>query len=78
MWPETLDEPINPQDRMMAKVQQFIRRFIIHKTIAPWLPIYPWMRYLKKKRRFDKVMPRPQNGHDASVVSPRQPHPEHR
>jgi hypothetical protein len=78
MWPETLEEPINPQDRLGNKVQQFIRRFIIHKTIAPWLPIYPWLRYLKKKRRFEKVMPRPQNRQEASVVNPHQPHPERR
>ena len=56
MWPETLDEPINPQDRFLNKVQQFIRRNIIHKTIAPRWPIYQWLRYLKKKRRFEKMM----------------------
>jgi hypothetical protein len=69
MWPETLSEPINPQDRLRNKVQQFIRRFIIHKTIAPWLPVYPWLRYLKKKRRFEEAMLRRQNLHATSVVS---------
>jgi hypothetical protein len=58
MWPETLAEPINPQDRFRHRVQQSIRRHIIHKTIAPWCSLYPWLRYLKKKRRFERVMPR--------------------
>lgn len=54
-WPELLSEPINPQDRWKAKVQQFIRRFIVHKTIAPWLPLYPYLRFLKRQRRFRKA-----------------------
>ena len=52
MWPEVLIEPINPPDRLRDKVQQFIRRFIIHKTITPWVPIYEYLRYLKLRRRF--------------------------
>jgi hypothetical protein len=58
MWPETLTEPINPQDQFRHKLQQFVRRYVIHKTIAPWCSVYPWLRYLKKKRRFEKVLPR--------------------
>jgi hypothetical protein len=52
LWPEVLSEPINPQDTPRAKIQQFIRRFIVHKTIASWLQLYPYLRYLKKQRRF--------------------------
>lgn len=52
MWPEVLLEPINSPDGILDKVQQFIRRFIIHKTITPWVPIYQYLRYLKMKRRF--------------------------
>ena len=54
MWPEVMIEPINPPDRILDKIQQFIRRFIIHKTITPWVPIYEYLRYLKKKRRFKR------------------------
>jgi len=54
MWPEVLLEPINPPDRIRDKIQQFIRRFIIHKTITPWLPVYEYLRYLKLKRRFKR------------------------
>jgi hypothetical protein len=54
MWPETLCEPINPQDKIKAKLQQFVRRFVVHKVITPWLPAYQYMRYLKRKRRFMK------------------------
>ncbi|HKZ36224.1 MAG TPA: hypothetical protein VJ184_01145 [Chryseolinea sp.] len=52
MWPEVLIEPINPPDLIHHKVQQFLRRFIIHKTISPWFPLYEYLRYLKLKRRF--------------------------
>jgi len=54
MWPEVLSEPINPPDRILDKIQQFIRRFIIHKTITPWFPVYEYLRYLKAKRRFKR------------------------
>jgi hypothetical protein len=62
MWPEVLAEPINPQDHLPAKVQQFIRRYVIHKTIAPWLPLYPYMRYLKKQRKFRKLQKQHRSG----------------
>jgi hypothetical protein len=52
MWPEVLIEPINPPDQIPDKIQQFIRRFIIHKTVTPWIPVYEYMRYLKLKRHF--------------------------
>lgn len=52
MWPEVLLEPINPPDRILDKIQQFIRRSIIHKTITPWFPVYEYLRYLKLKGRF--------------------------
>ena len=54
MWPEVLAEPLNPPDQLRDKIQQFIRRSIVHKTITPWLPIYEYLRYLKLKRRFDR------------------------
>ncbi len=54
MWPEVLSEPLNPPDRIFDKIQQFIRRFIIHKTITPWFPVYEYLRYLKAKRRFKR------------------------
>jgi hypothetical protein len=56
MWPEVLLEPINPPDSISDKVQQFIRRFIVHKTITPWVPIYEYLRYLKLKRRFRRQL----------------------
>ena len=56
MWPEVLIEPINPPDSMWDKVQQFIRRFIIHKTITPWVPIYEYLRYRKLKGRFRRQL----------------------
>ena len=52
MWPEVLLEPINPPDQISDKIQQFIRRFILHKTITPWLPVYEYLKYLKLKRYF--------------------------
>jgi hypothetical protein len=54
MWPEVLLEPINPPDRILDKIQQFIRRFIIHKTITPWLPVYEYLHYFKVERRFKR------------------------
>jgi hypothetical protein len=55
MWPDVLAEPINPQDTARTKVQQFIRRFIVHKTIAAWLPLYPYLRFRKKLRKFERL-----------------------
>jgi hypothetical protein len=52
MWPEVLIEPINPPDGVRDRFQQFIRRFIIHKTITPWVPIYEYLRFRKLKQRF--------------------------
>lgn len=52
MWPEVLLEPINPPVRIPSKIQQFIRRYIIHKTITSWFPVYEYLRYLKLKRSF--------------------------
>ena len=54
MWPDVLKEPINPQDALGAKVQQFIRRYIVHKEIPPSLPIYQSLRFWKRKRRFHR------------------------
>jgi hypothetical protein len=54
MWPDVLQEPINPQNALGAKVQQFIRRYIVHKAIPPSLPIYQLLRFWKRKRRFHR------------------------
>ena len=54
MWPEVLSEPINPPDRILDKIQQFIRRSIIHNTITPWFPVYEYLRYLKAELRFKR------------------------
>jgi hypothetical protein len=54
MWPEVLSEPINPPDRILDKIQQFIRRFIFHRTVTHWFPVYEYLRYLKAKRHFKR------------------------
>jgi len=54
MWPEVLAEPINPQDSPWAKFQQFVRRSVVHKAIPFWFPIYPYLRFVKRERRFRK------------------------
>ena len=54
MWPEVLSEPINPQVNIKNRLQQIIRRYVIHKTITPWVPFYEFMRYLEQKHRFKK------------------------
>jgi hypothetical protein len=52
MWPEVLQEPINPERGLMAKIQNFILHEIIHKTISPWLPIVEYLKYLRAKKYF--------------------------
>ncbi|MFC2160402.1 hypothetical protein ACFLRX_01985 [Acidobacteriota bacterium] len=52
MWPELLNEPINPPDRTIEKIQQFIWKKVIHKTITPLFPIYDYLRYIKLRRLF--------------------------
>ena len=54
MWPDVLKEPINPQDAIRAKLQQFIRRYIVHKALPPSLPIYQSLRFWKRRRRFHR------------------------
>jgi len=54
MWPDVLKEPINPEHHTVRKIQKFVLRSIIHKTITPWLPAYQYLRYLKLKRIFKK------------------------
>jgi len=54
LWPEVLREPINPPDTVTDKIQQFIRRSIIHKIITPWVPFYEYLRYKKLMRRFKR------------------------
>jgi hypothetical protein len=52
MWPEVLREPINPEKNIRGKLQEFIWRSIIHKTITPWFPIVEYLRYLRLRRSF--------------------------
>jgi hypothetical protein len=52
MWPEVLQEPINPKKEVTAKIQSFVLHNIIHKTVSPWLPIVEYLKYLKLKRLF--------------------------
>ncbi|HEX7860393.1 MAG TPA: hypothetical protein VF773_08720 [Verrucomicrobiae bacterium] len=56
LWPEVLNEPINPQDSRWAKIQQYCRRFIVHKLVPHWLPIYPYLRFLKRRKRFQRQL----------------------
>jgi len=55
MWPEVLQLPINPQDRFGAKIQQFLRRFVVHKIVTPYAPFYQYLRFAKRRRRFRKA-----------------------
>lgn len=52
MWPEVLQEPINPEKDATAKIQRFFVEKIIHKTISPWFPIIEYLKYIKSKRIF--------------------------
>jgi len=52
MWPDVLCEPVNPQDSLHEQLQQTLRRFVVHRTITPWLPVYQYLRFLKKRRRY--------------------------
>jgi len=54
MWVDVLREPINPEKRVIGKIQEFILRSMIHKTITPWFPIVEYLRYLKLRRSFKK------------------------
>ena len=51
LWPEVLSEPINPPEKLSKRMQEFIRRKILHKYVTPWLPIYEYVKYLRKKRK---------------------------
>jgi hypothetical protein len=55
LWPEVLVEPINPPDGNRDKMQQFIRRYLLHKAITPWLPLYEYLRYLKLRWNFTQT-----------------------
>jgi len=54
MWPDVMQEPINPESSFRGRIQEFIWRKIIHKTITPWFPIVEYLRYLKLKHSFRK------------------------
>jgi len=51
MWPEVLSEPINPASNIKDKTQRFVRYHVLHKFITPWIPIYEYCRYLRRKWR---------------------------
>ena len=53
MWPEVLRAPINPENRVIGRIQQIILHKIIHRTITPWVPVVEYLRYLKLRRAFD-------------------------
>lgn len=52
MWPEVLCEPINPEKEMIPQIKDFILRYIVHKAITPWVPVYDYLRYLKAMRLY--------------------------
>jgi len=54
MWPEVLQEPINPEKNLSAKIKKFILHNIIFKTISPWLPLVEFIKYLRLKNDFKK------------------------
>jgi hypothetical protein len=54
MWPEVLQEPINPEKNLSAKIKNFILHNIIFKTISPWLPLVEFIKYLRLKKDFKK------------------------
>lgn len=51
LWPEVLSVPVNPPEKMRKKIMAFIRRQILHKYVTPWIPIYEYARYLRKKSK---------------------------
>jgi hypothetical protein len=55
MWPEVLAEPINPEEKMAARLQKIFWNYFIHKTITPWVPIYDYLRYVKLKWRYRRL-----------------------
>lgn len=51
LWPEVLSVPVNPPEALSKKMIEFLRRQILHKYVTPWLPIYEYAKYLRKKRK---------------------------
>lgn len=49
LWPEVLSEPVNPPETTSKRVSKFFRRQILHKYVTPWLPIYEYVKYLRRK-----------------------------
>ena len=49
LWPEVLNEPINPPETLRSSIQAFIRRQIFHKYITPWFPLYEYLLYMRRK-----------------------------
>jgi hypothetical protein len=38
MWPDVLQEPINPENDLRSRIQEYILRSVVHKFFTPWLP----------------------------------------
>jgi len=55
LWPEVLEEPINPESDIKKIIWQFITNRIVHRYITPKVPAYQYLKYLKRKWRYGKV-----------------------
>jgi hypothetical protein len=54
LWPEVLSEPINPPEKPSKQISEFVRRRFLHRYVTPWLPIYEYAKYLRKRNRAKK------------------------
>lgn len=65
MWPEVLSEPINPGQTFKEKLHVFLRRKILHKCVTPWIPIYEYVRFRRRRRRMKSRLEKgvTSNGH---------------
>jgi len=52
MWPELLEEPINPPEQLSTRMKEFVLRSIVHRFLTPWIPVDDYFRYLEKRRRY--------------------------
>jgi len=51
MWPEVLSEAVNPGDTLGEQIRELLRRQVLHKFVTPWLPIYEYFKFLRKRIR---------------------------
>lgn len=54
MWPEVLQEPINPEKTLDRKLKKVIIEKIIHKGISPWIPLIEYLKYRELKKLYKK------------------------